>query len=341
MRFTSAFGLLISLVAAVPNFEKRDLAPKIPDDAVIVDASGSQAGSFKTLQAAVYSLNVNSSKPHSIYIHAGVYNEQVYIPPLLSSLVIQGETNDTSSYHGNKVTVINNISRNTVPNNDLTATIRNWSNNTKFYNINIENNFGHTSKNGQNLAISANATNQGYYGVQFIGYQDTILAQTGKQLYAKCLIVGVVDFIFGQLCHGWFEQVDIRTFAKGYIVASGGVAPGDSKYVINRSTVAALNSTVPSNSTYLGRPWKAYAYTVFQNSEISDVVNPLGWSPWNAATPNTNASTFAEYNNTGAGAAGVNGPRAKFAKTLKKAVKIEKILGKDYEDEWYVDTKYM
>ncbi|PBP27958.1 pectin methyl esterase [Diplocarpon rosae] len=341
MRFAIAFGLLISLVAAVPNIEKKDLAPKVPKDAVIVDASGAQAGSFTTLQAAVNSLSLNTTKTQSIYIHAGVYNEQVYIPPLLSNLVVQGETNDSSSYHGNKVTVINNISRNTVPNNDLTATIRNWSNNTKFYNLNIENNFGHTPKNGQNLAISANATNQGYYGVQFIGYQDTILAQTGNQLYAKCLIVGVVDFIFGQRSHAWFEQVDIRTFAKGYIVASGGVTPGASKYVINHSTVAALNSSVKTNSTFLGRPWKAYAYTVFQNSDISDVVNPLGWSPWNAATPNTNASTLAEFNNTGAGAAGVNGQRAEFAKTLKKAIKIEKILGSDYEDDWYVDTKYM
>ncbi|CAL3969597.1 unnamed protein product, partial [Diplocarpon coronariae] len=132
-----------------------------------------------------------------------------------------------------------------------------------------------------------------YYGVQFIGYQDTVLAQNGNQLYAKCLIVGVVDFIFGQKAHAWFEQVDIRSFDKGYIVASGGVTPDASKYVINKSTVEALNSSVKAGSAYLGRPWKEFAHTVFQNSYLSDVVNPLGWSQWSAALPNTNVSTLA------------------------------------------------
>ena len=61
----------------------------------------------------------------------------------------------------------------------------------------MANTFGHSESNGQALAISAHASNQGYYGCQFTGYQDTVLANTGYQLYAKSLIVGATDFIFG------------------------------------------------------------------------------------------------------------------------------------------------
>jgi pectin methylesterase-like acyl-CoA thioesterase len=107
---------------------------------------------------------------------------------------------------------------------DLTATVRQWNPNTKFYNLNIANTFGHVPKNGQNLALSAHTTNQGYYACQLLGYQDTLLANVGNQLYVKNLIVGAVDFIFGQTATAWLEQCDIRTIATGSITASGRAA---------------------------------------------------------------------------------------------------------------------
>ncbi|PVH89875.1 carbohydrate esterase family 8 protein [Cadophora sp. DSE1049] len=313
---------------------------KPPAGAVVVDASGSISGSYKTVQAGVNALSKTATASQTLFIKAGTYREQVYIQALKSPLVVMGETTDPSSYKANKVTIINNISRNTVANNDLTATVRNWTPNSKFYNINLENDFGHTSTNGQNLAISAQASGQGYYGCAFIGYQDTILAQTGTQLYAKCKIVGVVDFIFGQKAKAWFEGVDIRTFDKGYITASGREAESnDSWYVINKSTVAARDSAVKAGSTVLGRPWKEYARVVFQNSQLSDVVNAVGWSQWSDATPNTANSYLAEYGNTGAGAAKTG--RAAFAKQLKAPVTIESILGSSWASASYVDTTYM
>jgi pectin methylesterase-like acyl-CoA thioesterase len=106
----------------------------------------------------------------------------------------------------------------------LTATVRSWNPNTKFYNLSIANTFGHVSHNGQN---------QSYYGVQFLSYQDTLLANTGNQLYAKSLIVGAVDFIFGQQATAWFENVDTRTSATGCITASSRAsASNPSWYVI-------------------------------------------------------------------------------------------------------------
>ena len=54
--------------------------------------------------------------------------------------------------------------------------------------------------------------------------------------------------------------------------------------------------------TYLGRPWRDYAHTVFAASEITDVVRPEGWHNWNR--PEREATTrYSEVRNTGAGAA--------------------------------------
>lgn len=50
----------------------------------------------------------------------------------------------------------------------FTATLRNYAANSKVYNINVKNTFG---AGAQALALSAYATDQGYYACQFIGYQ--------------------------------------------------------------------------------------------------------------------------------------------------------------------------
>jgi len=48
------------------------------------------------------------------------------------------------------------------------ATLRNYAENSKVYNINVANTYG---EGEQALALSAYANNQGYYACQFTGYQ--------------------------------------------------------------------------------------------------------------------------------------------------------------------------
>lgn len=41
-----------------------------------------------------------------------------------------------------------------------------------------------------------------------------------------------------------------------------------------------------AGKVYLGRPWRALARVIFQNSVLTDVVNPLGWTTlYDGATP--------------------------------------------------------
>lgn len=310
-----------------------------PDGSLVVNQSPGQ-GQYGTIQAAVYALSNTTSSPQSIWIAAGTYAEQVYIPPLLTNtkLSIYGETTDSSSYTSNSVTIIQGLSQSTVSSNDLTATVRAWNTNTAFYNLNFVNSRGPGS---QALAISAQATQQGYYACNFTGYQDTILANEGNQVYAKSYIQGATDFIFGQRARAWFDQCDIGVATPqgvGYVTANGRDSDSNpSYYVINNSSVnAAKGQPVAAGTFYLGRPWRNYARVVFQDAFLSDVINYAGWSIWNVGDERTNETYFGEFENTGPG---TTGPRADFGRTLSQPVSISEILGDDWQD--WVDPAYV
>ncbi|KAJ9625584.1 hypothetical protein H2203_004343 [Taxawa tesnikishii (nom. ined.)] len=266
-----------------------------------------------------------------------------YIAPRAANLTIQGYTQDAHSYHANTVNVTFNLSQNNVSSNDLTATVRAWAENLKIYNLNLINTFGHTPTKGQALALSAQATNQGYYGVQLIGYQDTLLANKGAQIYAKSLIQGAIDFIFGQTAQAWFEHIDISIIAAGYITASGRSANNSAWYVINRSSVRGVNASVDAQAgiTYLGRPWRNYARVTFQETYLSEVVNPAGWSIWNVGDERTNMTQFEEYRNYGPGSVEEEGPRANFSTQLSRPRVPSEVLGPEWEGQWYVDGRYL
>ncbi len=243
---------------------------------------------------------------------------------------------DTADYTSNVVTITHSSSLlSGAADDEATGTIINEAKNTAFYNINIKNSYG---KGSQAIALAAYNTQQGYYGVGLYGYQDTLLAETGNQVYGKCYIQGAVDFIFGQHARIWIDSSDIRSSGSGAITANGRSSSSDvSYYVINKSSVAAAGTTTATKGTvYLGRPWSEYARVCFQKTVLSDIVNSAGWEVWSSSTPNTADVAFQEYGNTGTGASGT---RASFATTLSSAVTISTILGSDYAT--WVDTSYL
>lgn len=345
MRWSLFFSVLAAILSATPAFsaptpvERATAAATSPaSGAVIVDATGAKS-SYKTVQKGVDALSTTATGTQTLFIYPGVYNEQVYIAARKANLIVQGYTTDTTTYKSNQVNITYNLALADTTTDDLTATVRNWATNTKFYNVNLLNTYGHSSSNGQALALSANAGNQGYYGVGLYGYQDTLLAETGTQLYANSRIEGAVDFIFGQHAQAWLENIDIYTIAAGAITASGRAASSDASwYVINNSNVKALTSAVATGASYLGRPWGDYARVTFQNTYLSAVVNAAGWEQWNTGDARTDDVTFEEYNNSGPGASGT---RASFSTKLSSAIKVTDILGSSYASAFYVDTSYL
>ncbi|KAK1996813.1 pectinesterase [Colletotrichum falcatum] len=336
-----ALAALAVLAAAVPA---RD-APKCcgrfartrpPAKALVVDASGKHPNSFARLGQAVLALR-NTTEEQTIFIMPGTYAEQVRIPNHAGPLTIQGHTCDARSYEGNAATLTNGLSR-TMPDmleNDQTATLRLWGDNIKVYNLDVANTFGRAKKNGQALAVSAQGTNLGFYGCRLTGYQDTVYANEGRQVYARSLISGAVDFVFGQRASAWFESCDIRTVGKGFITANGrDAAANPSFYVFNGANVTGTSGPA---SVALGRPWRPFSRVVFQNSALGDVVKPAGWATWNNSSDTQNVY-YREYGNTGPGSEGV---RANFSSRLDAPIEPAAILGEGFEREWWVDMSYM
>jgi len=316
MRFITLFLSLVSTALA---------ATTPPAGALVVGAGGQ----YKTLQSAVTA----ASPGKTIFINAGTYNEQVYIPPEKKNLVIIGASDRPNSHDGNKVTITQGLAQDKGKNNDQTGTLRAWGDGLKVYNVNFVNSRG---KGSQALALSAYGDEMGFYGCQFKGFQDTVLSEKGKHIFVKSLIQGATDFIFGMHAMTWFEDCDIKVLNEqlGYVTANGrDTASNPSFYVINNSEISG---TAPNGAFYLGRPWRQFSRVVFQNTKMSGVINRAGWHEWQKGEPRTSDVYYGEYKNSGPGA---GGPRAGFAKTLSSPVAIGSVLGNGYE-KW-VDMKYM
>ncbi|KAL1310495.1 hypothetical protein AAFC00_000783 [Neodothiora populina] len=319
-----------------------------PSGAIVVDSSASSHGSstvYATIQEGVNALSTTETGDQYLFIYPGVYKEQVYIAPRKANLTIQGYTEDASSWVANRVNVTYNLALQDTTTDDLTATVRIWAENVKVYNLNILNTFGHTNSNGQNLALSAQAANQGYYGVGLYSYQDTLLAETGAQIYSVCQIQGAIDFIFGQHAQAWLHNISIVTIAAGSITASGRASADDASwYIIDGSSIHGINASVEAQTglNYLGRPWRDYARVTIQNTYLSPVVNTKGWNIWNSGDERTDHVQFEEFGNTGPGSYPTDGKaRASFSSQLTKPRTIEEIIGDRYEREWYVDAEYL
>ncbi len=172
-------------------------------------------GDFSTVQAAVNSLSTTDGADQCIFVNPGTYKEQVLVASRAAKLTIYGYTTDTTGYAKNEVTITSSLSQKDGLSNDETATLRVKATNFRLYNINVVNGYGEGS---QAVALSAYA-DSGYYASQFLGFQDTVLSNKGRQLFAKSLIQGATDFIFGQEAASWFEKSDIRVLARstGYI----------------------------------------------------------------------------------------------------------------------------
>ena len=153
-------------------------------------------------------------------------------------------------------------------------------------NITFENSAG---RQGQALALTIMSDRGVFRYCRFLGFQDTLLAQAGRQYFDHCYIQGATDFIFGGSA-AYFDHCEIHVTASGYIAAAN--TPKDQQL---RLRFFALEDHGRAGAlTYLGRPWRAYAATVFLNTEMSSNVRPAGWNNWNDPAKEKTAR-YAEY----------------------------------------------
>jgi pectinesterase len=251
---------------------------------LVVAADGSAP--FKTVQAAV-----NAASPGSvIHIKPGTYREVVVVPPPKHHLTFRGD--DAAK------TVIAFDLHTGVPGPDGKP-INTFGSPTVFVqaddftaeHITFANTAG---RQGQAVALTIMGDRGVFRDCRFTGYQDTLLPQAGRQYFERCYIEGAVDFIFGGSA-AWFEECEIHVTANGYITAANTTKDQRYGYVFHKCKITGE----PGARTFLGRPWRPWAATVFLETQIApDVVRPEGWNNWNDPAREKTVR-YAEYGSGG------------------------------------------
>jgi pectinesterase len=286
---------------------------------LVVAADGS--GQFKTVQEAILSAPAGSrTNPVVIHIKPGTYKELIYVQREKRFFRLVGDDPATTvitydlhanltNFDGKPLGTFRTPST-TIDADDFTAE-----------NITFENSAGAV---GQALAIRVDGDRATFSNCHFLGWQDTILLNRSRQYFENCTIAGHVDFIFGAAT-AWFEKCHIHCLGDGYITAASTPADQPFGFIFSNCNITGDK---PEARTWLGRPWRIYASTIFLNTEMSGVVRPEGWNDWKKLEAHKTAR-YAEFNSSGPG--GSPKQRVDWAKQLTKAeakaITPEKVLG--------------
>jgi pectinesterase len=242
-----------------------------------------------------------------IEIVPGVYHERVIVTQNHANVTLIGL--GKSPEH---VVITNSLNASQAGGTFFTETVEINAPNFEADNITFENTAGNT---GQAVAVADRGDRSIFKHCRFLGHQDTLFADFGRQYYVDSYIEGGVDFIFGNAA-AVFDRDEIHANAPGYLTAQSRTAPDQSTgYVILDSRVTAAFDTPPPppaapgaastraahRSIFLGRPWRPYSRVIFMTTELPDTLDPAGWSLWNPKDPTPPLAYYAEYRNTGPG----------------------------------------
>jgi len=163
-------------------------------------------------------------------------------------------------------------------------------------NITFENAAGNT---GQAVALSVRSDKAIFKHCRFLGDQDTLFADFGRQYYVDSYIQGGVDFIFGNAA-AVFADSEIHIIRPGYLTAQSRTSlTQNTGYVFLHDRITAAD--MGEKTFYLGRPWRPFSRVVFLSSELPASLSPQGWSPWSKGG-NIDTAFYAEHDDVGLGA---------------------------------------
>lgn len=280
-----------------------------PDATVAIDGSGD----YTSVQEAIGKapMRTGAADPRwVIRVKPGTYRERIYVQRERGNITVVGDEAAT--------TVITFDMHANMPGPDglpigtfRTPTVQIDGDGFEMENLTIANSAGRPGPRpggpdvAQALALRVDGDRVAFRNCRFLGWQDTILVNRGRHYFAGCYIEGHVDFIFGGAT-ALFERCHIHCLRDGYITAASTPEGQANGLVFADCKITGVEGA----RTYLGRPWREFAKTVFIRTEMSDVVRPEGWHNWNK--PGAEKTAFyREFGNTGAGSALAD--RAKWA----------------------------
>ena len=316
--FSVLLASIVLVVSSQSFLAQAQSKTGTPSTDIVVAQDGS--GQFKSVQDAIMSVPAGSaSSPVVIHIKPGVYKEQIYIQHEKRFFHLVGEDAEktilTFDLHANMMG----------PGGKPIGTFRTPSavidaDDVTAENLTFENSAGPV---GQALAIRVDGDRVIFRRCRFLGWQDTVFLNRGRQYFEDCYISGHVDFIFGAAT-AFFERCHIHCLRNGYITAASTYNYDPYGFVFSHCKITGE----PDVKTYLGRPWRDFSNVIFMNTEMSGVVRSEGWQNWNLPAREKTAR-YAEFNSSGSGAnAKSRMPWSRqLTKSQAKAITIKRVLG--------------
>ena len=293
------------------------LKPYIRKYDLVVAKDGS--GDFFTIQEAINAVPDCNGEELTILVQPGIYKEKVVVPESKSHITMvarsEGKSIITYDDYSTRKSEITGRTLGT----SGSATIYIYAPYFEARGIVFENTASNESWSnekrimGQAVAALVAGDRATFRRCKFLGHQDTLYAfgrksdpktkkarkatadsrlpqdLLSRQYYEDCYICGTVDYIFGWAT-AYFNRCEIHSLNDGYITAAS-TAPGvEFGFVFNECTL----TTEPGYTTYLGRPWRNFAQTVFLNCKM-DGIKPEGWCTWKNITTGLDGSTTAFY----------------------------------------------
>lgn len=240
------------------------------------------------MQQAVDHVPEDNPRPLVIRIKPGRYEEQIRVSSGKRFLTFRGDDPQTT-------VLTYRLSAQQAGNTRLAFSTFISANDFRAENITFENSFGTGS---QAVALLADADRVVFKNCRFLGWQDTLFVNGGRQFFKDCYIEGHVDFIFGS-GKVFFENCEIHSKGAGYVTAHFRTGDDqDTGFVFYRCKLTGINTGA---GVYLGRPWRPYARVVFIDTWLGPHIKAEGWDNWRDPGREKTA-WFAEFDSTGPGA---------------------------------------
>lgn len=292
-------------------------------------------GDYTTLQAAIDALPKNDNSPKTILVQPGTYKQVVNINKTVSHLTIRGAGKTPAD---TVLTFDNFAQRKDEKGNNIgtrgSASVAIEASDITCENLTFENTAGDV---GQAVALRTAGDRLIFRNCRMTGWQDTLYDNDGRHYYENCYIEGRVDFIFGRGVTV-FNRCEIKSKNGGYVTAAStnekepfGYVFLDCKLTHDPKPFSGAGTDAPV-PTYLGRPWRPMASTIFIRCEMGPHIRPEGWSEWKEKDGTSKPARYAEFASTGPGANAEK--RVTWSKQLTEAeaaaITIDKVLaGKD------------
>ena len=328
------------------------LKPYIRKYDLVVAKDGS--GDFFTVQEAINAVPDFNSKDITILIQPGTYKEKLVVPTTKTHVKLvakkEGESIITYDDYASKKSELTGRNKGT----SGSASVYIFANFFEAEGIVFENSASNESwqKNrsgvGQAVAVLVAGDKVVFRKCKFLGHQDTLYAygQKGdpktdeglqelakemprylvlRQYYEDCYIQGTVDFIFGWAT-AYFNRCELHCLGNGYVTAAATPQGVEYGYIFNDCSI----TVEPDVASYLGRPWRNYANTVFLNCKMEGIC-PEGWQSWKNSITGLDGTTTARYAEYGSKT--LNGKKLDVSKRVKWSKQLSKKEAENYSIE--------